>query len=150
MRRTVELLAQRVERRSLKRAPVLPAALVRLARTHADAIERRSETKPVQDTHRIGRHVDAAADLGQLRGLFIDVHLEAGLPQCECGAEAADTSADDADAKHGDDRLFSQIARFSARTESSPRESPSSSQKISVLCSPINGARAEIRQDEPL
>ena len=30
-----------------------------------------------------------------------------------------------------------QITRLSARTASSPRESPSSSQKISVLCSPI-------------
>ena len=43
-----------------------------------------------------------------------------------------------------------QITRFSARTESSLRDSPSSPQKISVLCSPISGARREMRQGEPL
>src|SRR5215472_8424147 len=42
------------------------------------------------------------------------------------------------------------ITRFSARTDSSPRDSPSSAQKISTLCSPISGARREIRQGEPL
>src|SRR5271165_2998579 len=41
-----------------------------------------------------------------------------------------------------------QITRLSARTDSSARDSPSSSQKISVLCSPISGARREIRQGE--
>jgi protein-L-isoaspartate(D-aspartate) O-methyltransferase len=39
---------------------------------------------------------------------------------------------------------------FSARTASWPRDSPSSSRKISMLCSPINGARREMRQGEPL
>ena len=43
-----------------------------------------------------------------------------------------------------------QITRLSANTQSSPRDSPNSSQKISVLCSPISGARREIRQGEPL
>jgi len=43
-----------------------------------------------------------------------------------------------------------QITRFSAKTESSPCDSPNSSQKISVLCSPISGARLAIRQGEPL
>ena len=46
--------------------------------------------------------------------------------------------------------LNSQIARFSARTASSPRDNPNSPQKIAVLCSPINGACVEIRQGEPL
>jgi len=48
------------------------------------------------------------------------------------------------------ERELVQITRLSARTQSSLRDSPSSSQKISVLCSPINGARLEIRQGEAL
>jgi hypothetical protein len=44
----------------------------------------------------------------------------------------------------------SQITRFSASTDSSLRDSPSSVQKISALCSPISGARLEIRQGELL
>jgi hypothetical protein len=47
-------------------------------------------------------------------------------------------------------RPSSQITRFSASTDSSLRDSPSSVQKISTLCSPISGARLEIRQGEPL
>jgi len=43
-----------------------------------------------------------------------------------------------------------QITRFSPRTDSSPRDNPSSPQRISTLCSPISGARREIRQGEPL
>ena len=65
-------------------------------------------------------------------------------------AKATDTRADNANTKHSGGRLFSQTTRLSARTESSPRDRPSSSQKISVLCSPISGARLEIRQGEPL
>jgi hypothetical protein len=56
--RTVELLTQRVERCLLKCAPVLPAALVSLERTHAVAIERRSEVKPMQHAYHLWRHVD--------------------------------------------------------------------------------------------
>ena len=107
LRRAVELLAQRIERRRLKRAPVLPAALMRDERAHAVAVEPRAEAKAAQDAHRVRAHVDAAADLGQFRGLFIDVRVEAGLVQRHGGAEAADTSADDADAKHCDDRPLS-------------------------------------------
>ena len=47
-------------------------------------------------------------------------------------------------------RSSSQITRFSASTDSSLRDSPNSVQKISTLCSPISGARLEIRQGEPL
>jgi hypothetical protein len=100
MWRTVELLAQWVERRLLKCAPVLPAALMREERAHAVAVEPRAEAKAVQDAHSVRAHVDAAANLGQFRGLFIEVHVEAGLPQCEGRAEAADSSADDPNTKH--------------------------------------------------
>jgi hypothetical protein len=43
-----------------------------------------------------------------------------------------------------------QITPLSAITDISPRDSPSWPQKISTLCSPISGARLEIRQGEPL
>jgi hypothetical protein len=45
---------------------------------------------------------------------------------------------------------ISQITRFSRNATNSPRDNRNSSQKISALCSPINGARREIRQGEAL
>ena len=43
-----------------------------------------------------------------------------------------------------------QITRFSISIVSSPDDRPNSSHKISVLCSPISGARREMRHGEPL
>jgi hypothetical protein len=78
---------------------------MREERAYAVAVESYVEAKAAQDTHRVRPHIDAAADLGQFRGLFIDVHVEAGLPQCDGSAEAANSSADNANAKHSSDRL---------------------------------------------
>ncbi|HEX4366621.1 MAG TPA: hypothetical protein VH023_07315 [Rhodopila sp.] len=98
--RPVELLAQRVERRLLQGAPVLPAALMRAQRAHAVAVEPGAEAQAAQDANRIRTHVDAAADLGQFRGLLEDLHRETGLAQRHGGAEAADPGADDTDSYH--------------------------------------------------
>ena len=106
MRRTVERLAQRVEWRLLECAPVLPAALMRGERAHAVAVEPRTQAKAAQDTHRVRADIDAAADLGQFCSLFINLRLEAGSAQRHGGSKAADTCADDANAKHNDDRLL--------------------------------------------
>jgi hypothetical protein len=57
--RAVQLLAQRIERRPLQGATVLPAALVGEARAHSLAIEPFGEAQPVQDADRVRRHVDA-------------------------------------------------------------------------------------------
>ena len=97
VRRAVKLLAARIERRPLQGAAVLPAALVRADRPHALAVEPGAEAEPVQDPHRVRRHVDAAADLGQLRRLLVDIDLEPGLAQRHRGGEPADAAADDSD-----------------------------------------------------
>ena len=97
MRRAVELLAQRIERRTLQGAPVLPAPLVGDNRAHALAVEPCGEAQPAQDAHRIRAHVDAAADLGELGRLLVDVDLEPGSAQRQRGGEAADAAADHRD-----------------------------------------------------
>ena len=79
MRRSVEFLAQRVQRRLLQCPPVPPAALMGCERTHAVAIQSKTEAETAQDANCVGAHVDAAADLGQFGGLLINVNLEAGL-----------------------------------------------------------------------
>jgi hypothetical protein len=97
MRRAIELFAQWVERRPLQRAPVLPAALVGPDRAHALSVEPRGEAELAQDARCIRRHVDAAADLGKLGRLLVDVDIETGLAKRQCGGEAADAAADHRD-----------------------------------------------------
>ena len=100
MRRAVKLFAQRIERRLLQCPPVVPAALMGAQWAHAHAVERRTKPQSKQHAAGIGAHVDAAADLGQFRGLLVDVHVEPGLAERHRGAEAADPGADDGDARH--------------------------------------------------
>jgi hypothetical protein len=95
VRGAVQLLAQRIERRALQCAAVLPAPLVGAERAHALAVEPLGEPEAAQHTRRIGRHVDAAADLGQLGRLLIDVDLEPHLSQCHRGGKAANAATDD-------------------------------------------------------
>src|SRR5262245_9580808 len=71
VRRAIELFAAWIERGPLERPPVAPASLVGADRPHRLAIERSAEAEPIQDTHRVGSHVDAATDLGQLRRLLV-------------------------------------------------------------------------------
>ena len=97
VRRAVQLLARRIERRPLQGAAVLPAALVGEARTHALAIQPFGKAQPVQDADRVRRHVDAAADLVQLGRLLVDIDLESGAKQRHRGREAADAAADNRD-----------------------------------------------------
>src|SRR5262249_3071068 len=85
MRRTVELFTARVERRSLERPAILPAPLVGADRPHGLEVELLAEAEPVEDAHRVRRHVDAAADLGQLRSLLVDIDLEAGVTERDGG-----------------------------------------------------------------
>ena len=99
VRRPVELLAKRIERRALQRAPVLPAPLMGPERAHALPVEPLGETELAQHARRIGRHVDPAADLGQLRRLLIDLDLETGLKQRDGGGQPADAAADHRDAE---------------------------------------------------
>ena len=94
VRRAVELLAQRIERRPLQGAPVLPAALVGPERAHALAVEPLGETEAAQHAGRIGRHVDPAADLGQLGRLLVNADIEPGLQQRHRGSQPADAAAD--------------------------------------------------------
>jgi hypothetical protein len=94
VRRAVELFTQRIERRLLQGAPVLPAPLVGEERAHALAVEPGSEAEPTQDARRVRAHIDAAADLGELGGLLVDVDLEAGLTQRQRRREPPDAAAD--------------------------------------------------------
>ena len=115
VRRAVELLAARVERRPLQRAAVLPAPLVRAERPHRLAVERVAEAEPIENPRRVRPHVDAAADFGQLRRLLVDLNVEAGLVQGHGGGETADAGADDGDRERGDVRhddatLHQQVA----------------------------------------
>src|SRR5579875_3367890 len=52
MRRPVKLLAERVERRRLQRAPVVPPPLPQAERAYPFAIEPGGEAKPVEDAGR--------------------------------------------------------------------------------------------------
>src|SRR5262249_4072574 len=83
--------------RSLQRAAVLPAALVGADRSHGLAVEGLAEAQPVEDARGVRSHVDAAADLGQLGRLLVDVDVEAGLEQRDGRGEAADAGTDDRD-----------------------------------------------------
>ena len=114
MRRAVELLTERVDRRPLQGAPILPAALMGEERAHPLAVEPVAEAEPAQDTHRVGPHVDAAADLRQLRRLLVDVDLEPGSMQRQGGSEAADAAADDRDPELPAQWLFAACQRSSA------------------------------------
>ena len=60
VRRAVQLFAQRIERRPLQSAAILP---VSEARTHSLTIRPFGKAQPVQDANRVRRHIDAAADL---------------------------------------------------------------------------------------
>ena len=121
VRRAVELLAQRIERRALQGAPVLPAPLMRADRAHPLAVEPFGEAEPLQDAHRVRAHIDAAADLGQLRRLLVDFDLETGPAQRQGGGQAADAGAD-----HGN-------LERAGRHPNSPRR-----KRPSVLCRPID------------
>jgi hypothetical protein len=94
VRRAVQLFAQRIERRPLQGAPILPTPLVSAKGTDALPVEARAEAEPAQDARRVRRHVDAAAYLRQLGRLFVEVNFEAGLQQRCGGGKAADTAAD--------------------------------------------------------
>src|SRR6266849_1605946 len=97
VRRAVELYAARVERRPLQRAAILPAPLMGAGGPHGLTVERSAEAEPIEDPRRVRPHVNAAADLGQLRRLLVDIDVEAGLAQGEGGSQAADTGADNGD-----------------------------------------------------
>ena len=79
MRCAMQLFAQRVQRRLSQGPPIVPAALMSTQRAYAHPIERGTEAQTKQDATGIGTHVDATADLGQLRGLFVNIHAESGL-----------------------------------------------------------------------
>src|SRR4029077_3655144 len=81
MRRTVELFAERIERRPLQCAPVLPASLMGEEGADALAIEPSSKAQTSQDAHCIRAHIDAAPDLSKLGSLLIDLDFEAGFAQ---------------------------------------------------------------------
>ena len=101
MRRAVELFAQRVERRALQGAAVLPAPLVRADRAHPLAVEPFGEAEPAQDARRVRAHVDAAADFGQLGRLLVDIDRETGPAQRQGGGEPADAGADHGNLERG-------------------------------------------------
>ena len=101
VRRAVKLLAQRIERRALQGATVLPAPLVRADRAHPLAIEPFGEPEPVQDARRVWAHVDAAPDLGQLGRLLVDLDRETGAAQRQGGGQAADAGADHGNLERG-------------------------------------------------
>ena len=115
MRGAVELLAERVERGALQGAAVLPAPLVGAGRTHPLTVEPGPEPEPAQDAGRVRRHVDAAADLGQLGRLLVDVDLEPGLAQCHGGGQAADAAADHGYSHPAPNRSSSACAAAGAR-----------------------------------
>jgi len=97
MGRAVEFLAPRIERRALQRAAVMPAPLMCAERPHCLAVEPLAEAESIQDAYRVRRHIDTAADLGELGRLLIDLDVEAGLAQRHRGGEAAEAGADDGD-----------------------------------------------------
>src|ERR1700716_3534365 len=99
MRRAIELLALRVERRALQGAAVIPAPLMGATRPHSLAQEPLGESELEQNTRRVRAHVDAAADMGQRRRLLVNIDLEPGLSQRQRGGQAADAAADHRDAK---------------------------------------------------
>ena len=94
VRRAVKFFAQRIERRTLQGATVLPAPLVRADRAHPLAVEPFGEPEPAQDARRVRAHVDAAADLGQFGRLLVDIDRETGPTQRQGGGQAADAGAD--------------------------------------------------------
>src|SRR5690242_10319685 len=94
MRPAVELFAWRIERRELERASVIPAPLMRARGANALAQEPLAEAEADQHTRRVRPHIDAAADMGQRRRLLVEIGLETGLAQRQCGGEAANAAAD--------------------------------------------------------
>src|SRR5882724_53918 len=66
-------------------------------RAHPLAVKARGEAEPAQDARRVRAHVDAAADLGELGRLLVDIDLEAGAAQRQCGREPSDAAADHRD-----------------------------------------------------
>ena len=58
-----------------------------------------AETQSFQHAHAVGLDGDAGADLGQRRGLFVELHIEAAAEQRKRGGDAADAAADDGDAE---------------------------------------------------
>src|ERR1700694_350809 len=56
------------------RAPVAPRQSNRLG---TDRVQLVGQVERTKNLHRIGAEVDAGAELGELGGLFVDLHLEA-------------------------------------------------------------------------
>src|SRR6516165_1541808 len=79
MRCTEELFAQRIKRRALQCAPILPASLVGEQGADTLAVEASSEAQTPQEAHCIWPHIDPAADLSQLGSLLINLDFKAGL-----------------------------------------------------------------------
>jgi hypothetical protein len=99
LRRAVELLALRIERRALQGSAVVPTPLMRAAGAYPVAQQALAEAEPDQDARGVRPHVDAAADMGQGGRLFVDIDLEPGAAQRQRGGEPADAGADHGDAQ---------------------------------------------------
>src|SRR5262245_43757180 len=97
--RAVELLAARVQRRTLQGAAVLPAALMSAQGAHRLAVERRPEAETIADACRGGPHGDNDADFRGRRRLVVDVGGEAGRGEGARGCEAREAGPDDGDAE---------------------------------------------------
>jgi hypothetical protein len=70
---------------------------VRADRLHALAVEPGAETEPAQHPYRIRPHVDAAANLGQLGGLLVEIDINSGLAQRHRCGQSTDAAANDPD-----------------------------------------------------
>ena len=73
------------------------------AGTHTGTVDFVTEAEGTQHMHAIGAELEARADFGELRGLFIDFHIVTSPQQADGSGEAADAGSHDDDllAFHG-------------------------------------------------
>jgi hypothetical protein len=76
--------------------------LVHVDAAHRVAVEPLPKPQPVQNTRRVRRDLNAAADFDKLRRLLVDIDLEAGTMEAHRDGKATDPPADHGDPK----RLF--------------------------------------------
>src|SRR3954451_10614756 len=90
--RAIEALGHRQLALDLACVPHSVQVRVRFKRDLAQSL---LDTDTAQNSRRVGQHLDASANACELRSLFVDVHVNADLPQGAGSGKAAHSSSND-------------------------------------------------------
>ena len=113
VRRAERLFDQLADRRPLKRAAIVPAALMHRPRKDANIVHRYAQAEPMQQPRGVGADLNARANLADPRRLLMDLDVDAGVQEMQRGRQTADAAADN-------DRFHCNTCRHTARPSRHP------------------------------